>query len=755
MQINRRDFMKLIGGSLAGLAVGSAAGALMKIPKSMEPVLYSGPRKESWKLTACTMCPGGCSLKVRLIDNLPIQAFGNPLSPVNEGGICSMGLASVARLYHPDRLTGPMKNENGKFVSISYDEAYKILKDELEKVITNNKQDDVFIVAQTESKLRAEMFKKFSEETGFSNLIIENFRSNNFFPYNQVSDEAPDFIDFDKCDYLLNFGSQITEVSENPLYYTRKIIEHRSKGFKLTAVQPKLTPSISKSDDWAPLLPVSYADFALGIAYVLLRDEQYDKAFVEKYFSGFNDFKQYVLDNYFPDKVQELTGVPSDKILEIGREFEKAAAPAAYFDEAIFYNSNGTENALAVIALNALKGFSGFGKLKEEFFSKILENEKKHNEEITFANLKARLSGGKALRALVISGSNFVYNSPNQAELKKQLSAIPFIVSFSSFVDETSSLAHLIIPDHDDFEKFDLLIDNSMGKPAATLLQPVVDHYYNTIDTSDVLISLMKDLKTGAKVPYENYNDYIKQIANKIYSSHEGILMDQSKPTVIEKGLRKIGWQTEQYSSFDDFWDGLLDAGGWWNPFADKTSYNPKIDYKSNFNKENKPVNKSLASLPNKKLRLNIFRKNLDYKGSMSIYPVLVEQFGLKWTVFYQLWAEINPDTASKYSLQERSKVVLKTSKGSFPVVLVFNPSVIPGSIDVPFGFGHTNFGDNCGANPLVYSDDVFDKSTGKPSFSETLVEIDSASTGSSSFTAQIITDEKKLSGTQNRSVYA
>ena len=88
MQINRRDFMKLIGGSLAGLAVGSAAGALMKIPKSMEPVLYSGPRKESWKLTACTMCPGGCSLKVRLIDNLPIQAFGNPLSPVNEGGIC-------------------------------------------------------------------------------------------------------------------------------------------------------------------------------------------------------------------------------------------------------------------------------------------------------------------------------------------------------------------------------------------------------------------------------------------------------------------------------------------------------------------------------------------------------------------------------------------------------------------------------------------------------------------------------------------
>ncbi len=68
MEINRREFMKLIGGSFAGLAIGGAAGTLMKIPKSMEPVLYTGPRKESWKLTACANCPGGCSLKVRLID---------------------------------------------------------------------------------------------------------------------------------------------------------------------------------------------------------------------------------------------------------------------------------------------------------------------------------------------------------------------------------------------------------------------------------------------------------------------------------------------------------------------------------------------------------------------------------------------------------------------------------------------------------------------------------------------------------------
>jgi hypothetical protein len=268
------------------------------------------------------------------------------------------------------------------------------------------------------------------------------------------------------------------------------------------------------------------------------------------------------------------------------------------------------------------------------------------------------------------------------------------------------------------------------------------------------LISLINDLKPGIKLPFQNYSDYIKQVAKKIFSNREGILMNQSKPTVIEKGLRKIGWSTEQLGSFDDYWDNLLDAGGWWNPLADKESYYSKIDFKQAFSKGLLSIKNSLSSLPNNKLRLNIFRKNLDYKGSMSIYPVLVEQFGSKWSVFYELWAEINPDTAAKFSANNRSKVILKTNKGKFPAVIIYNPAVMPGNLDVPFGLGHTAFGDNCGVNPLAYSDEVFDKQTGKVSFSETLAEIVSVSPGDSS-AAQITSNGKKLIGTQIRSIYA
>jgi|CZKP01.1.fsa_nt_gi anaerobic selenocysteine-containing dehydrogenase len=726
MEINRRDFVKLIGIAAAGLAVGGGAAAIMKLPKSLEPVLYSGPRTETWKLTACSKCPGGCSLRIRLIDNFPIQAIGNPLSPINDGGICSMGLTSISDLYHPSRITSPLKKVNGKFVTISYNEAYNILLENLKNVIKDNRQDDIFFIAQTESAIRDELFNKFSKETGIKNLIVDNYLSNSISPYTDVAGDAPGFIDFEKCDYLLNFGAQLSEISQSPLYFSRKLIDFREKGYKITTASSKLTGGIFKSDEWIPIRPVAFGDLAMGIAWVLLKDEMYDKS-AEKSVTGFSAIKNYILDNYHPDKVENLTGVPKDTIFQIGRKFEKASAPAAYFDESILHSSNGTENALAIIVLNALKGFNGFGKVKDSFYSSIISDTKSSTEKATFNTFKNSIASKKSIKILMISGSNFVFNNTDQGTLKKQIGDIPFIVSFSSFIDETSTYAHLIIPDHNDLEKLDLIFNESIGKSVVTVQQPVVDPFFKTTDTGDIIISLMKDLKANSEFTYVSVSDYIKSIAKKLYDDRNGALMSQNKFTEIEKGLRKIGWQADQYGSFDEFWDSLIEFGGWWNPFGEKDTYSPKINFTGKLPPPPSRVDNTVKIASPNKLFLNIFRKSLDYKGSMSLYPVLVEQFGHNWSVFYKSWAEINPETAHRHSLRDRSDVNIKTSKGKFPAVLIYNPAVLPGSLDIPFGLGHTILGDQSGINPLMYSENIFDKVSGKPSFTETPVEISSS----------------------------
>jgi hypothetical protein len=88
----------------------------------------------------------------------------------------------------------------------------------------------------------------------------------------------------------------------------------------------------------------------------------------------------------------------------------------------------------------------------------------------------------------------------------------------------------------------------------------------------------MKDIKTNSEFTYTSVSEYIKSIAKKLYDNRNGALMSQNKFTEIEKGLRKIGWQTDQYGSIDEFWDSLLEFGGWWNPFGEKDIYSPKIN---------------------------------------------------------------------------------------------------------------------------------------------------------------------------------
>ena len=728
MQINRRDFVKLLGGSLIGFAAGGVGEALLKIPNSVKPILYAGPRVETWKLTTCTKCPGGCGLRIRMIDDFPIQAFGNPLSPINEGGICPIGLTSIESLYHPDRLTSPMKKVNGKFQKISYSEAYGILSQGLKQNMGSAKDGKAAFVAQTESDFMANLIREFMSGMGSDKVEIDNFSANSAMPYNRITDGRPDFINFGTCDFILNFGAQFTEISESPLYFTRAINEFKAKKNEFITFSPKLTPSAYKAKRWIPVAPEYYEDAALGISYVILKDETYDKAFVQKQFKDFDAFKELILQDYSPAAVESRTGVAAEDIVTIARKFSGASSPVAYFDESILYSSNGIRNAFAVIALNGLKGFAGYGKLKGHELPDFGSG--KETDKSKQAWNKNMLLGDNDVKLLMLYKNNFLFNSPNSEELRKALAGIPLVVSFSPFLDETSELANLIIPDHDDLEKLDAIALTVTGSPTVSTQQPIVKPFYSTVHTGDVLVSLVGDLKLSPKWAYKNYEDYLQTYLKPVYNHGKGMLMNQKKPTELEKSLHQAGWQLASYSSFDEFWEQMLRYGGWWDPFPKVSEYKPTLTLdKNNLIADGNSGSQNVEPKGDS-LRLNIFVKDLDYKGNMARNPVLTEQFGLDSNIYYDTWVEINPATATKLSISDRSKVRIKTAKGSFKVIALHNPAVMLTNIDVPFGLGHTVQGKTFGINPLSYSDNVFDEATGTPSFSETIAMIERAGDG-------------------------
>ena len=73
----------------------------------------------------CQQCPGGCGLLVRTLDGEVAGLSGNPLHPVNRGGLCPKAFGGLQLLNDPNRLRGPMvrDGERGRFRPIGWDEA--------------------------------------------------------------------------------------------------------------------------------------------------------------------------------------------------------------------------------------------------------------------------------------------------------------------------------------------------------------------------------------------------------------------------------------------------------------------------------------------------------------------------------------------------------------------------------------------------------------------------------------------------------
>ena len=130
-QINRRDFLKILGvGGAATALVGCAA----EPPETLIPYLIPPeeivPGVATWYATVCRECPAGCGMLVRTREGRAVKVEGNPSHPVNRGRLCARGQASLQGLYNPDRIRQPLlRGDSGQFQSISWEEAERQIFD--------------------------------------------------------------------------------------------------------------------------------------------------------------------------------------------------------------------------------------------------------------------------------------------------------------------------------------------------------------------------------------------------------------------------------------------------------------------------------------------------------------------------------------------------------------------------------------------------------------------------------------------------
>jgi anaerobic selenocysteine-containing dehydrogenase len=329
---------------------------------------------------------------------------------------------------------------------------------------------------------------------------------------------------------------------------------------------------------------------------------------------------------------------------------------------------------------------------------------------------EAILSGHPyAIDSLLLYYANPLYSRPDPDRWRKALANVPFIVSFSPFMDETvSELADLVLPDHSYLERWeDAAPAPSIGIAAFGVRQPVVEPLYSTRSTGDVLIQLAKAI--GAPLdeafPFEDFKDAMKKRVVGIFSAKRGSIVEE-KGSEFLKRLYATGYWNDDAYPFESFADTLRTPSkkleffsqAMWKSLSDaaRTAGKPAGEWLA---AHGLPADLDRACMPGHDavswqgdpaahpLELILHKPNSYPVGGGANQPWLMELTPWTGRRTYTTEADLHPDTAHAAGIADGDRVEVASSVGTIEVVARTTKAVLPGIVRIPQGGGHTAFG--------------------------------------------------------------
>ncbi|MGZ8446343.1 MAG: molybdopterin-containing oxidoreductase family protein [Candidatus Deferrimicrobiaceae bacterium] len=611
MKISRREFLQLLGatGALAG-----GASRIWAVPDEWREKLRSGPRLETWKVSTCGQCPAGCGIRVRLIDDIPVRILGNPIAPVNNGFLCPMGEAGLELLYHPDRITKPLRRKGKKgehgWEPVSWEDAMKQITLALREQSKGKQPGRFGFLMGDGNTLLTQFAGDFTSRLGSSHFFPWRALGVNELGFWQGAGEYPPFaFDLKRTDYLITFGANLLEEPLSPVYFNRIYgglkAERARTGLKMVHVDARMSQSGRNATEWVQIRPGSMGVLALGLAYVILRDKTEDQEFIGRYTEVFRkgdeDFRTLVTRDYSPERVSDITGVPAQTILRIAREFGSAKAPLALAGGTSASSEMGLLAQWAVASLNALAGsFSAKGLWRDPVplpwgpssvsaftprsggFSR--KPRTTPGSDLPASWVAEQLPGLAAakkipdLELLLIAQVNPILQASNQDAWKDWLSRIPLVVQCATLVDDTSPYADLVLPLTTPLEQWNLTLPSpNLPFSQLGLQYPITPPLPGARPLGDILLHLGReagvDLFPGSGE--KPYAEYVQARMKEIFASGKGTPYFEAVSLEFLEDLRKRGWQVYSYPAFADFWRLLQEKGGWWDP-----GEYPEVDWK-------------------------------------------------------------------------------------------------------------------------------------------------------------------------------
>jgi anaerobic selenocysteine-containing dehydrogenase len=246
-------------------------------------------------------CHGSCGVLAYVKDGRLVKVEGDPDHPWNQGRLCSRCLAMTQYVYHPDRLTHPLKRVGrrgeGKWQPISWDEAFDLIEQKMKKIRAESGPESVIFAMGTGRDI-GPWICLLAYAYGSPNVMFSLSGIACYSP--RIA--AVETVQGDYC--ILDAAQWFPKRYDDPHYnvpecvivwgynipascpdnvFGHWLIDLRKRGAKIIAIDPRLTWFASRAERWLQLRPGTDGALAMGFLNVIINEGLYDKDFVAKW----------------------------------------------------------------------------------------------------------------------------------------------------------------------------------------------------------------------------------------------------------------------------------------------------------------------------------------------------------------------------------------------------------------------------------------------------------------------------------------
>ena len=667
--MERRHFLKIAGAATVATAL---PGCTPKEPKFLLPYIIPDeeiiPGRSVMYATVCRECPAGCGMNVRVREGRATKAEGNPLHPVNQGALCARGQASLEGLYNPDRIQVPLrKTEAGGWETIGWEQAEDLLLQHVREAAREGKRDAVAWVSPHLTGSLDSLIDEWLKLSGSTRRYrYEAFNHEAVKVANKLVFGIPELprYDLSGVETVVSFGADFLETWMSPVEFTRQFAEMRGqaggKRNRLMYIGPRLSMTASNADEWLDLPLEGMGTLALSLVHVLLAEgpgnvSRADGARIKQ-----------IVEAFSPQLVAPMLGISVEDIFSLAKSLAPPRKVLAVTGGPLIESEDGVRTAVAVNLLNYVCG--AVGRHVDFGTPSTMSGLSAYNDVL---DLVASMEAGN-IPVLILSEVNPAFTLPAGERFAAAVRHVPFVVSFSSFMDETASLASLVLPIHTALETWS---DFEPYRGIHGLMQPVMEPVFGTRALGDLLLETGKKLGSTWKDYPDFFSVYLKEDWKKIHAR-----------------------TTTGNVSFETFWTESLARGGVWekNP-ARSVGLAPTLSARL-FDRAGNAEDSGagLASLV-------IYPSLVHYDGRGANKPWLQELPDPVTRLVWGTWVELHPEDAARIGVGNGDAVSIESHETKIEAGAFVSEGIRKGCIAIPMGLGHTAYGryaEGVGTNP-------------------------------------------------------